>query len=821
VVPTDEFGKLDASLLHALTPSWRKNLSGDQGLVGERAAWWWTGPQPWSGSAKRAGRAIRSRQLPSLQSVTRAALIDYFDNGWLLTEVLFSALQGEEAFYRPPDHYLRHPLIFYYGHPAAVYVNKLRIAGLLAAPINALFERLFETGVDEMAWDDLSKNQMAWPTVREVTAYRRAVYGSVRTLLSSHVAFAGDGLHMDSPAWALLMGMEHERIHLETSSVLIRELAVRLVQRPTNWPPYAAGPVRSVAAADLQLGVDFPVNDWIRTPAGSVVLGKPNHYPSYGWDNEYGQRHFAVDAFESSRWLISNGEYWAFVTDGGYSNPAYWSETGWAWCSASNAHAPHFWVSDGPVGLHQYQLRVLFDVIDMPWSWPAIVNYFEAKAYGEWLRVREGGTQPYRLLTEVEHHRLIARPDRQVPCAWTQDPALSPDCEVLLGTQTNIDLRFGSESPVDAAGADGALSAHLRGNVWHWCEDHFAALPGFSPSPLYDDFSTPCFDGKHQLILGGSFMSSGAQASLWARFHFRPHFHQHAGFRLVRSAHAVQTSCTDAAPPHVGGRPCCSRELPGSSLYERDDLIAQYLLLHYAAAEQLQPGPWVSAEALHFPARSARVLAAAAARLGLRQARALDIGCAVGGACFELARTFDAVVGVDLSAAFIATAQTLKTVGHLGFAAPGIGEQMERFEVQVAADIDRTRTIFRQADACALPAEMGDFDAVLMANLLCRLASPGALLGRLGGVGGLVRAGGLLLNISPWSWLESYTPRSLWLGRHNAGDGEQTSSEALAEALSQEFVLLEQWEMPLLIREHRRKFQYILSEATLWRRRVP
>lgn len=146
---------------------------------------------------------------------------------------------------------------------------------------------------------------------------------------------------------------------------------------------------------------------------------------------------------------------------------------------------------------------------------------------------------------------------------------------------------------------------------------------------------------------------------------------------------------------------------------------------------------------------------------------------------------------------------------------------MERFEARVAAAIDRTRTIFRQADACALPAELGGFDAVLMANLLCRLSSPGALLGRLGRVGGLVRAGGLLLNISPWSWLESYTPRSLWLGRHNAGDGEQPSSEALAEALSQEFVLLEQWGMPLLIREHRRKFQYILSEATLWRRRVP
>jgi hypothetical protein len=57
-------------------------------------------------------------------------------------------------------------MIFYYGHPAALYVNKLRVAGLLDKPVNEYFEHIFETGVDEMAWDDLSKNDMEWPMVR-------------------------------------------------------------------------------------------------------------------------------------------------------------------------------------------------------------------------------------------------------------------------------------------------------------------------------------------------------------------------------------------------------------------------------------------------------------------------------------------------------------------------------------------------------------------------------------------------------------------------------------------------------------------------------
>ncbi len=51
----------------------------------------------------------------------------------------------EEAFYRPPYHDLRHPMIFYYVHPAALYVNKLRVAGVLPAGINDYYEHIFET----------------------------------------------------------------------------------------------------------------------------------------------------------------------------------------------------------------------------------------------------------------------------------------------------------------------------------------------------------------------------------------------------------------------------------------------------------------------------------------------------------------------------------------------------------------------------------------------------------------------------------------------------------------------------------------------------
>ena len=59
---------------------------------------------------------------------------------WAPVQVLFASLQGREAFLRPPYHRLRHPMIFYYGHPAVLYINKLRVAGIINEAINSHFE---------------------------------------------------------------------------------------------------------------------------------------------------------------------------------------------------------------------------------------------------------------------------------------------------------------------------------------------------------------------------------------------------------------------------------------------------------------------------------------------------------------------------------------------------------------------------------------------------------------------------------------------------------------------------------------------------------
>lgn len=82
---------------------------------------------------------------------------------------------------------------------------------------------------------------------------------------------------------------------------------------------------------------------------------------------------------------------------------------------------------------------------------------------------------------------------------------------------------------------------------------------------------------------------------------------------------------------------------------------------------------------------------------------------------------------------------------------------------------------------------------------------------------GIVRRGGLIVLTTPFTWMESFTPKELWFGGQK--DAQLTSEESLMEKMSADFELLEKFDMPLLIREHERKYQLISALASVWRRR--
>ncbi|KAK9808976.1 hypothetical protein WJX72_007328 [[Myrmecia] bisecta] len=802
---------------------WQRNCRGDTTFVtapdGSRPSWFWTGRHPSLGTpGVLSDGTITSLPLPNLATCTRQDALDYFDNTWCLTEVIFSALQGEEAFYRPPYHNLRHPFIFYYGHPAVLYVNKLRVAGVLTAPVNPQFEFIFETGVDEMSWDDLSKNSMEWPSVREVTEYRRTVYQLVRNVILAHPGFDTLPIQWTDACWAVFMGFEHERIHLETSSVLMRELPLRLLRKPKQWPAYHASVLPNAARA----AADIPTNQLVQVSAGDVTIGKPHDWPSFGWDNEYGARTFHVRAFAASRFLISNGEFLQFVREGGYRNKALWSEEGWKWRTFRNAKWPAFWVLDGPAGLHRYKLRLCFEVVDMVAALPAVVNLHEARAYCNWLSQKQNltGDAAYRLLTEPEHNRLRAVP-RGADGRHSEDPVMQMSGAQLRG-QANVNMAFGAECAVDAMEATPQGVHDVFGNVWQWCEDYFAALPASrGVHLLYDDFSTPCYDGEHSMIMGGAFVSTGDEASVFARFAFRPHFFQHAGFRIVSGTGPKQTSCMDSPPPHRGSwNPSTTHP---TSTSDTQAVVDQQLMLHYGSPQRTLAGnSGLPAEWTAFPQRCVQQLLAAAQQLGIGAGSVLDVGCGVGGASFELARAFERVVGLDLDANAVSVAQGVQMAGRVSLSCQDEGAVCSSETVSVAADASqRARIAFKQMDPCCIAPDLAEFDAVVMLNLLERLPSPKGPLGRMAGPRGLVRPGGLLMVTSTYDWSHKVSDPQLWLGGYRDASGAVVDSAASLKAfLRDEFELVSEADMPLLLRRNQRKFEVQVSHATIWRRRA-
>ena len=750
-------------------------------LTGLKDESWWTGakPNPSTLGVDCYGKVFSLPQV-NTATCTRQQVQDYFANGWLLNEVLFSALQSEEAFMRVPYHGLRHPMIFYYGHTACFFVNKLLVAGLIAKPINAYFERLFEVGVDEMSWDDMSKNEITWPRVHEVTEYRRQVFELVSNLIATHPGLCDEHKPIlgDNPLWSIFMGMEHERIHLETSSVLIREMPLKYLCRPQQWP---------MEGVQSDIGIKLEMID---VPEGEITLGKDLLKPFYSWDNEYGSRHAEISSFQISRNLVTNEQFKEFVASGGYLEREYWSKEGWAWRTFRNTKHPTFWVPSGPDGMHDYALRTLFGERPLPADWPVCVNYHEAKAFMAWMSQQDGNS--YRLPTEAEHSYLRNNftPDLVMDCRSSDYIQLSSETSVHHGIPNSLGVN------------------DLEGNLWDWCEDDFHPLQGFKINRLYDDFSTPCFDGEHKMILGGSFMSTGNEAALHARFHFRPHFHQHAGFHLVCQ---VDTRASSGA--------VILKDEANNSKYENSTVLDQYMLLHFGE-EKYAVHPIVGEAAARFPQRCAQKVIEMAAGIGCQMNKVLDIGCAVGAASFELASAFKNTTGVDISEQFIRCAKTLHEQGSLTYQIPVEGEIKLEAVANMQAPRFHSGLNFRRADACCLPAEYVDFDAVLVANLLCHLPSPTSLLSRMGGMRGLVKPGGIVVFASPFSFSEQFTPRDSWLGGRVEDGVAQFSAEAMQVALGEEFALISEDEFPFMIREHARKFEFVVSHVTAWQRRT-
>jgi putative 4-mercaptohistidine N1-methyltranferase len=243
-----------------------------------------------------------------------------------------------------------------------------------------------------------------------------------------------------------------------------------------------------------------------------------------------------------------------------------------------------------------------------------------------------------------------------------------------------------------------------------------------------------------------------------------------------------------------------------SQTYESPQMLADYLLFHYGDIEDSMPWEFGPRTALHYPARCAALCDKAA---NGHAERVLDLGCAVGKSTFELARFADEVVGIDYSHQFIRAANQLQETGVHDYQMQEEGNVAVPRTAHVSDEIDRNRVKFLHGDACNLPDDLGIFDGVLLANLLCRLPDPAACLQR---VKTLIDVNGWLVFATPASWSEEYTPRDKWLARNGS------TLDGICQCLQPEFSLSHREDMPFVLREHRRKYQWTVAEVSVWRK---
>ena len=681
----------------------------------------------------------------------RKELLDYFHKTFDIDEQLYEAFSDHSAMYRKADP-LRHPLIFYYGHTATFYINKLIISKILDTRIDPKFESMFAIGVDEMSWDDLDTSHYEWPTIGEILDYRNKVRQTIDQLIKTLPINLPIG--WDSPFWIILMGIEHERIHLETSSVLIRQIALGSLKLIPSW---------TLCTESAQA----PGNSLINVEGKSLKLGKSLTDPIYGWDNEYGTHSSDIMPFKASKYLCSNGEFLQFVEAGGYQQQSYWTEEGWNWKMYKEGKHPLFWIKEE----NGWKLRLVFNQIDMPWNWPAEVNYLEAKAFCNWKTEQTGS--PIRLLSEDEWYLLHQRANIPDQPFW----------EVAPG---NINMEhFQSPCPVDKFNFDGFYD--VIGNVWQWTETPISGFEGFKIHPIYDDFSAPTFDLKHNLIKGGSWISTGNEATANARYAFRRHFYQHAGFRYVESENVV---------------------IIPKRIYETDPEVVRHCEAQYG-------GEFLGTKNYY-----EQIAMVATQYSGINKGNALDLGCRCGRTTFELAKGFEHVTGLDFTARNIRVAVQLKEYGRFNYLFPEEGDLNSYHELNInnlGFGTLLNKVSFYQSDASNMKSLFVGYDLVLVNDVLDQMYNPRHFLA---GVHKRINPGGRLIIATGFDWSDQCTRRENWVGGRREAGEQIWGEDDLVSLLDKMFRKIEgPILIPSITRISKRKYSYNTIEVYIWEKR--
>lgn len=429
----------------------------------------------------------------------RLPLIARWQEARATTDALFDALDEDTLYQRPIAE--RHRIVFYLGHLEAFDWNLLTHRRTLVAPVNTGFNQLFAFGIDPVGTGLPQDLPGDWPALPEILAYRQTLRQNLDEFMATLPMSwpgpwaGGCGRHFDA-ACLLNVAIEHRLMHAETLAYMLHRLPVGTLggQSPADTAPSLHPPA--------------PTATMVHIPAGRVVLGESrDNTLAFGWDNEFPAHDVEVPAFAIDRHMVTNGQYLAFMVDGGYERAEFWKPEDWAWRQAHGVHQPVFWRCDRD----GWWLRAMHRELPLPLDWPVYVSHAEASAYAAWA--------DKALPTEAQWMRAAT------------------GCQPLgAGEHCNADFRRWDPEPVQASSSQGGDFgvAGLFGNGWEWTSSAFDAAEGFEAFPFYPGYSRDFFDGQHFVLKGGSPRTAACMLRPSFRNWFQAHYqHVYAGFRCV------------------------------------------------------------------------------------------------------------------------------------------------------------------------------------------------------------------------------------------------------------------------------------------------
>jgi ergothioneine biosynthesis protein EgtB len=253
---------------------------------------------------------------------------------------------------------------------------------------------------------------------------------------------------------------------------------------------------------------------------GSFELGASPEEP-FVFDNEKWAHPVEVRPFAIARAPVTQEEFAAFVDDGGYRQPRFWSEPGWLWRTETGAQHPVYWDRQGP----SRWLRRDFDRwVPLEPRRPVLhVNWFEAEAYCRWAGRRLPTEAEWEAAAAgVPADRRLASAKRRFP--WGDEPPTSQYANLDWSAMSCVDVDAFSQG-------DTAFGCRqMIGNVWEWTADDFQPYPGFVVDP-YREYSEPWF-GTHKVLRGGCWATrSRLIRNTWRNFYRPERRDVWAGFR--------------------------------------------------------------------------------------------------------------------------------------------------------------------------------------------------------------------------------------------------------------------------------------------------